>query len=143
MLTNLNDALESNIPMVFITEGEVDNVALSVFEKINLNKMVSSQLVDVPSKEYSRVVPGIIEHMLTGINKSIVLIEGIEILFDRSLAIDPVRLLRKCSLNKKLIVLWPGRQAATGLIYAVPNHPEYRTYKKSDLTEIIFLENTV
>ncbi|MFC1776116.1 BREX-3 system P-loop-containing protein BrxF, partial [Pseudomonadota bacterium] len=58
--------------------------------------------------------------------------------FDRSLSLDPIRLLKNCSRKKTLVVCWPGEKSKSGLSYAKASHPEYRTYKANDLTDIIF-----
>ena len=62
-----------------------------------------------------------------------VLLDNIELLFDASLALDPLRLLEEISRNWTLVVAWPGRVEEGWLIYARPGHPEYRRYAVGDL----------
>ena len=64
---------------------------------------------------------------------SAVLLDNIELLFDASLALDPLRLLEEISRNWTLVVAWPGHVEGGWLIYARPGHPEYRRYPVGDL----------
>ena len=61
------------------------------------------------------------------------LLDNIELLFDASLALDPLRLLEEISRNWTLVVAWPGHVEGGWLIYARPGHPEYRRYPVGDL----------
>ena len=67
----------------------------------------------------------------------VVLLDNIEILFDVSLAIDPLRLLEEVSRNWTLVVAWRGRINADHLVYARPGHPEYRRYPTGDLVIVM------
>jgi hypothetical protein len=62
-----------------------------------------------------------------------VLLDNIELLFDASLALDPLRLLEEISRNCTLVVAWPGHVKGGWLLYARPGHPEYRRYPVGDL----------
>ncbi len=62
-----------------------------------------------------------------------VICTDIDLLFDPTLALDPLRLLRDSSRSAVLIVLWPGAVADGVLDYAVPAHAHYRTWSRSDL----------
>jgi len=67
----------------------------------------------------------------------LVLLDNIEILFDVHLKQDPLRLLQGLSRNKTVVVAWPGRVLNDTLIYAEPEHPEYRRYPREDLADQI------
>ena len=85
----------------------------------------------------------------------VVLLDNIEILFDVSLKQDPLRLLQGLSRNTTVVVAWSGEIRAEGqglktesevdsnsslitqssslyLIYATPDHPEFRRYPIRD-----------
>ena len=109
-------------------------------EVVNLNKALSGLLISTSRKERARSVPQMVEKLIAKTGKSEAIIQGIEILFDRTLSIDPIRLLENCARNKTLLVCWPGNKTDSALSYAEPSHPEYRAYKYSDLTDVIFLE---
>jgi len=63
----------------------------------------------------------------------VVLLDNIELLFDASLALDPLRLLEEISRNWTLVVAWPGHVEGGWLLYARPGHPGYRRYPVGDL----------
>jgi hypothetical protein len=63
----------------------------------------------------------------------VVLLDHIELLFDASLALDPLRLIEEISRNWTLVVAWPGHVEGGWLLYARPDHPEYRRYPVGDL----------
>jgi hypothetical protein len=70
--------------------------------------------------------------MLNDAAGEIVLFDNIEILFDVSLKQDPLRLLQGLSRNKTVVAAWNGSIDGKYMIYAVPDHPEYRRYMVRD-----------
>lgn len=62
-----------------------------------------------------------------------VLLDNIDILFDRKLAVDPMVLLQKVSRSQTLIVAWRGVIERGTLHYAKPGLREWRTYPVRDL----------
>jgi hypothetical protein len=61
-----------------------------------------------------------------------VLLDNIEILFERELRQDPLRLLLGISRNHLIAASWNGTAEDGKLIYAEPGHPEYRRYDSID-----------
>ena len=62
----------------------------------------------------------------------LLLLDNIELLFDRSLQLDPLDLLKRHAHAKRVVAVWPGElqgDAKTGrLIYADMGHPEHQDY---------------
>lgn len=62
----------------------------------------------------------------------ILLMDNIEILFDRSLQLDPLELLKRHAHSRRVVAVWPGQlqgDATTGrLTYADIGHPEHQDY---------------
>jgi len=62
----------------------------------------------------------------------LLLIDNIELLFDASLALNPLDLLKRQGHARRVVAVWPGehRQGSNGprLTYAETGHPEYRDY---------------
>ena len=104
-----------------------------------LNRRLSEQLLDTPRNDRARSVPVLMQGLTQSEERDVLLLDGLEILFDRSLAIDPIKMLADCAKSKTLIVRWPGDISSSGLSYAVPSHPEYRVYKASDIRDLIYL----
>ena len=70
------------------------------------------------------------------------LITNSGILFDASLNLDPLRLFKKLSVTRKLIVLWHGKRNNNQLTYAQRDHSEYNEYIISKIdARIIDLED--
>jgi hypothetical protein len=62
----------------------------------------------------------------------LLLLDNIELLFDRSLQLDPLDLLKRHAHAKRVVAVWPGElqgDARTGrLTYAEMGHPEHQDY---------------
>ncbi len=105
---------------------------------VNLNLELSRRLLDLTERQRklqaSRLVGELVaEAVLQEGAKGVVLLDDTEILFDVSLAIDPLRLLQDVSRNWTLVVAWRGHVDGDHLEYARPGHPEYRRYPTGDL----------
>lgn len=142
-MDSLSDALAqvamNRSRLVFLCAKLQNNNELESYQGLDINRRLSERLINMPKKERARNIPTEVGSLINQISENTVLITGLEILFDRSLAVDPIRLLAACAKNKTLIVLWPGDITSFGLSYATPSHPEYRTYKASDLSDAVFL----
>ena len=62
----------------------------------------------------------------------------IDLLFEPTLELDPLGLLRDVSRVTRLVVAWPGSYADDVLAYAVPDHSHYRTWRKPGV-RVVFL----
>jgi hypothetical protein len=70
-----------------------------------------------------------------------VVLDNLEILFDRELKQDPLRLLQGISRNRSVVASWNGIVDSGRLLYAEPGHPEYRCYEQVD-TLIVNMDGT-
>lgn len=122
---------------VIVTTNEA--IKLINRPSISLNKRLTEEMLSIPKRQRPRSVQPLLDDLIREQNKSDAVLTDIEILFDRSLAIDPIRLIESCSRSTTLIICWPGTIDSSGLTYAQPDHPEYRLYKTSELKEVIFL----
>lgn len=59
---------------------------------------------------------------------SLVLLDNIEMLFDRTLRLDPLDLLKRQAHARRVVAAWPGEVSGGRLVYATIGHPEYRDY---------------
>lgn len=62
----------------------------------------------------------------------VVLLDNIEVLFDVWLKQDPLRLLQGLSRNKTVVAAWNGSIDGENIVYATPDHPEFRRYPVRD-----------
>jgi len=65
-----------------------------------------------------------------------VLLDHLELLFDVSLKLDPLRCLQDLARNTTIVAAWSGTLSAGHLTYATPEHPEYRRYAPAGLTVV-------
>ena len=63
----------------------------------------------------------------------LLLLDNIELLFDRSLKLDPLDLLKQHSKALRIVVVWPGEIKNDRLVYAELGHPEYQEYSVEGL----------
>lgn len=69
----------------------------------------------------------------------LVLLDNIELLFDRSLRLNPLDLLKRQAHVRRVVAAWPGELSGSRLIYATMGHPEYQEYGVDGL--ILFKTN--
>jgi GTPase SAR1 family protein len=58
----------------------------------------------------------------------LLLLDNIELLFDRSLKLDPLDLLKRHAHTRRVVTVWPGELRDSRLIYAERGHPEFQDY---------------
>jgi hypothetical protein len=102
---------------------------------INLGLALSERLIELAPAQRPSKVSEIAEALVAQAGDDVVLVDDIEILFEPSLQLDPLVLLRDLARRRTLVVVWPGVvEAASGdasewsLVYAAPDHPEHRKY---------------
>lgn len=103
---------------------------------VNVNRGLSQKLLDVPRHRRHRQVDRAFEELIDTSDEHVVGLDNLELLFDPSLQVDPLRLLQLNSRNRTLVASWNGAVSESALTYATPDHPEYRSYHDSDATAI-------
>ncbi len=107
---------------------------------INLNLTLSEALLELTAKQRILRLPKLMSTIIDEAD-SLVLLDNIEILFDEGLKQDPLKLLQGLSRNQLIVASWNGRYEKNKLIYAEPDHPEYKAYDSED-TIIINMDGT-
>ena len=59
---------------------------------------------------------------------NLLLLDNIELLFDSSLQLDPLDLLKRYAHAGRVVAVWPGELQDGRLTYAEIGHPEHRDY---------------
>ncbi len=98
---------------------------------ININLELSSELLGLTDKQRPLRLPGIFDEIVNKA-KLLVVLDNLEILFDKDLQQDPLRLLQGISRNRTVVASWNGVFAGGRLLYAETGHPEYRSYDSVD-----------
>lgn len=102
---------------------------------INVNLALSAELLELTAKQRALRLPGILDQIADEAQSTVVL-DNLEILFDKDLKQDPLRLLQGISRNRSVVASWNGTAAKGKLMYAETGHPEYRRYDLVDLTVV-------
>lgn len=58
----------------------------------------------------------------------LLLLDNLELLFDPSLQLDPLDVLKRHAHARRVVAVWPGQLRDGRLSYAELGHPEYREY---------------
>ncbi len=58
------------------------------------------------------------------------LLDNLEMLFEKSLQINPLDLVKRLAHSKRVVAVWPGELRGDRLIYADMSHPEHRDYSR-------------
>lgn len=98
---------------------------------ININLEISRELLELTVKQRSLRLPGILDQIAEKAQSPVVL-DNLEILFDKDLKQDPLRLLQGISRNRAVVASWNGTMNSGRLLYAETGHPEYRSYEAVD-----------
>lgn len=98
---------------------------------ININLALSSELLELTTKQRSLRLPEILSQ-ITDKSQSPVILDNLEILFDKDIKQDPLRLLHSISRNRTTVASWNGTFFGGRLLYAQTGHPEYRSYDSVD-----------
>lgn len=99
---------------------------------VNVNLDLSRRMLDLTERQRALQLPRLLREIINDAAGEVVLFDNIEILFDVSLKQDPLRLLQGLSRNKTVVAAWNGSIDGDHMIYAVPDHPEYRRYMVRD-----------
>lgn len=96
---------------------------------LNVGSALGRRLAAVPQKERPLQTTSILreladEHAVG----DLLLVENIELLFDRTLQLDPLDLLKRHAHARRVVAVWPGQLRDSRLTYAEMGHPEHQDY---------------
>lgn len=98
---------------------------------VNVNLTLSRELLELSARQRALRLPGILDQIVSQ-SQSLVILDNLEILFDKDLQQDPLRLLQSISRNRSVVASWNGTAHSGKLLYAEHGHPEYRCYDSAD-----------
>jgi hypothetical protein len=99
---------------------------------VNVNLELSRRMLDLTERQRALQLPRLLAEIVGAFAADVVLLDNIEILFDVSLKQDPLRLLQGLSRNKTVVAAWSGSIDGGHMVYATPDHPEYKRYPLRD-----------
>ena len=104
---------------------------------INVNLELSLLMLDLTPQQRVLQLPQLFNEIVAKSTTDMVLLDNIELLFDTSLKLNPLALLKKVSRKRPIISTWNGEVEDNHLKYAWQGHPEYNSY---DLDDIIVVD---
>ena len=104
---------------------------------INLGLLLSRQLLSLTVRQRKLKVSDIIEDILDEQDAARIGVDNTEIIFEPSLKINPVGLLKNISRNRLIIWTWNGNVEGDHLTYAYSGHPEYQRISAKEFTMIV------
>lgn len=99
---------------------------------VNVNLELSRRMLDLTERQRALQLPRLLAEIVGASAADVVLLDNIEVLFDVSLKQDPLRLLQGLSRNKTVVAAWSGSIDGEHMVYATPDHPEYKRYPLRD-----------
>lgn len=100
---------------------------------INVNLELSKRMLDLTARQRALQASIVLRDLVKGAGGDPVVLDNNEILFDRTLQLDPLRVLKDLSRTKTVVATWNGQIDDSGLTYAEPDHPEYQHYPMSEI----------
>ncbi len=95
---------------------------------VNVNLALSERLLDLTTRQRALRVARIVDDIVKEMKGDVIMLDNIEMLFHPDLKQDPLRLLQSLSRNRTVVATWRGVMRGEALVYASPEHPEYRRF---------------
>ena len=99
---------------------------------LNVGAELGGRLAGMPHRQRHLQTTTILRELADQHAPGDLLLDNIELLFDRSLQLDPLDLLKRHAHARRVVAVWPGElqgDARTGrLTYADMGHPEHQDY---------------
>ncbi len=99
---------------------------------VNVNLELSRRMLDLTERQRALQLPRLLTEIVGASAADVVLLDNVEVLFDVSLKQDPLRLLQGLSRSKTVVAAWSGSIDGEHMVYATPDHPEYKRYPLRD-----------
>jgi hypothetical protein len=96
---------------------------------LGLGAILGRELQAVPSTrrhlQAADLLKGIADRFAS---QGLLLMDNIELLFDRTLQLSPLDLLKRHAQARRVVAVWPGDLRDDRLSYATTGHPEHQDY---------------
>ncbi|MDC3350268.1 BREX-3 system P-loop-containing protein BrxF [bacterium] len=96
---------------------------------LNVGAILGRELLTVPNTRRHLQAADLLKSITDdAAENGLLLMDNIELLFDRTLHISPLDLLKRHAQARRVVSVWPGELRENRLSYAVTGHPEYQDY---------------
>jgi len=104
---------------------------------LNVNLALSQRMLELTKSQRARQADRLLKDLVNETKGDVVLLDNLEVLFDTTLQLDPLRLLQRASRSRTVVAAWNGTFRDGTLTYAEPQHPEYRCYRDVDAITVL------
>ncbi len=128
-------ALHSKLVLLIGAPGSGKTALLHALGKnrgatpLNIGSALGSRLAAIPQKQRplqtNTILRELADQHAVG---DLLLLDNIELLFDRTLQLDPLDLLKRHAHARRVVAVWPGELRDGRLVYAEMGHPEHQDY---------------
>jgi hypothetical protein len=101
--------------------------------ELAVSRVLTDALADQFPARRSTLASTALDRPLADLRPGLVICTDLPLLFEPSLELDPLALLRQWSRRGPVIAAWPGIYSDDGLAYAVPAHAHYRLWQNTRL----------
>ena len=96
---------------------------------LNVAATLGRQLLAIPSTRRHLQAADLLNDLADETaRQGLLLLDNIELLFDRTLHLNPLDLLKRHAHAGRVVAVWPGELRKDRLYYAVTGHPEHQDY---------------
>ena len=105
---------------------------------LNVGAALGRQLLPIPKTRRHLQAAELLKELADqAAAHGLLLMDNIELLFDRTLQISPLDLLKRHAHARRVIAVWPGELREDRLSYATTGHPEHQDYGIDGLVPFI------
>lgn len=128
------------LPVSFnqITDTE-ELVRLTEFSHINVGLELSKRLLAIDQPDRGKQAPNLLKALVEEGDPKGVILERLELLFEKSLGLNPLERLRRLAKDRTVVAIWQGKFQDGRLLYAEFGHPEYRSYLPDEISDIMVI----
>ncbi len=96
---------------------------------VNVGIQLSPQLALLPQRQRSLQAASLLRDLSDKTaREGALLLDNIEVLFDSSLQLDPLEVLKRYAHARPTVAIWPGQVRDARLVYSEAGHPEFRDH---------------
>lgn len=98
-------------------------------EVVRVGSALGRQLLSIPKVRRHLMAADLLRELAdVHAAEGLIMLDNIELLFDHTLQLNPLDLLKRNAHSRRVIAAWPGELIDNRLTYATMGHPEYQDY---------------
>ncbi|MBX3742593.1 MAG: BREX-3 system P-loop-containing protein BrxF [Akkermansiaceae bacterium] len=106
---------------------------------VDVGKILSSSFIEVPVSLRSASVEDCFTACLGESPSALTCLDHLEILFEPSLRVNPVALIKGASRHAVLVASWPGTTSTGHLFFGAADHPSHMDMSEHELESVLHL----